>query len=78
MIPIHIKLLAKLIPVLKWKDMQNLAKGEIEKINFVKGCRGGKTFNQQFVGNVDGYDIIWRHIANDYFKIVGKSPEARC
>lgn len=76
MIPNYIAFLSLTIPVLKTEG--NLAVGKIEKFNFIESCKGNKKFNQQVVDSRDGYDLIWRHIHNDYFKMVGKWPERTC
>lgn len=78
MIPLHVKALAKLIPVLKWDDGTNLANGEIEKFEYVESQRNQHKFNDQVVGSRDGFDFIWRHISDDWFKVVGKSHERTC
>lgn len=70
--------LAALIPVLKWDGEENLAKGEIVKFNYSERNRNQHKFNAQVVGCKDGYDMIWRHISDDWFKVVGKSPERSC
>jgi hypothetical protein len=76
--PLYVRVLAKFIPVFVWPEDPNLAKGEIVKFNYVKSCRGKHKFNDQVVGSEDGYDMIWRHIADDWFKVVGKSHERTC
>lgn len=76
--PLYVRILAKLIPVLVWDDETNLAQGEIEKFNFVESCRNKHKFNDQVVGSKGGYDYIWRHISDDWFKVIGKSPERTC
>ncbi len=76
MIPTYIAFLSLTIPVLKTEG--NLAKGEIEKFNLVESCKNKRKFNEQVVGSRGGYDLIWRHISNDYFKLVGKWPEDHC
>jgi hypothetical protein len=75
MIPLDVKVLAALIPVLKWENEENLAKGEIEKFNFIESCKNQFKFNQQVVGSKGGYDYIWRHIKDDYFKVIAKTLE---
>lgn len=79
-IPIYVRLLAKLIPVLKYEEgeEENLAKGEIEKFNFIEGSRNKHKFNEQVVGSSGGHDKIWRHVSDDWFKLVGKWPERTC
>lgn len=76
--PLYIVLLAKLIPVFKDGNEENLAKGEIEKFNYVESCKNKHKFNDQVVGLRYGYDMIWRHISDDWFKVVGKWPERTC
>lgn len=39
MIPLYVRILAKLIPVLKWEDETNLSNGEITKFKFVESCK---------------------------------------
>jgi hypothetical protein len=77
-IPLHVQALAKLIPVLKWDDEENLAKGEIVKFKYVESQRNQHKFNDQVVGSEGGYDMIYRHISDDWFKVIGKSPERSC
>lgn len=73
-IPWHIVAMGKLIKVLDSEG--NVAKGEIEKFNFCESDRNKpRPFNQQLVGTERGYHWIWRYIADDYFKVVGKWPE---
>lgn len=74
-IPYHVSILAKTIPILEWKDGTNLSKGEIKKFNFVKGDQNKFGFNQQVLSFEDKHEWIWRHIADDYFKCIGKSKE---
>lgn len=76
MIPLYIRILAKFIPLLKW-DI-NLAVGEIRKFNFVKSQKNKHSFNEQVIGFEEDFDLIWRHIANDWFKNIGKSPSRSC
>jgi len=76
--PRYVKILAKLIPISKWENEENLAKGEIVKFNFVESCKNKYGFNKQVLSSEDGYDLIWRHISDDWFKLIAKSPEARC
>ena len=76
--PLYVRILAKLIPVSVWDDEQNLAKGEIVKFNFVESQRNTHKFNDQVVGSEDGFDMIWRHVSDDWFKVIGKSPERTC
>ena len=78
MIPLYIQILSKLIRILPSVDEQNLSNGEIRKFHFVKDQKNQIGFNDQVVGNKDGYDMIWRHISNDYFKCIGKWPERTC
>lgn len=73
MIPLYVKILSKLIPILKTEG--NLSKGEIKKFNFVEGQRNQYGFNKQVISFEDSYDWIWRHISDDYFKCIGKWPE---
>lgn len=74
MIPVYVKILARLIPVLKTEG--NISTGEIKKFNFVNSCKNKYSFGQQIVGCEDGFDYIASHISDDYFKIVGKWPES--
>lgn len=80
MIPIYIQLLAKLIPILKYDSTEekNLSQGEIKKFNFIESCRNKYGFNKQVLSFEDGYDWIWRHISDDYFKCIGKWHERTC
>ena len=73
-------MMAKLIPVLKWGDdeEENLARGELEKFNFVESQRNTHKFNDQVVGCKGGFDYIWRHVADDWFKVIAKTPERSC
>lgn len=75
-IPFYVKLLGKTIPILNTEG--NLATGEITKFKFVQSCKNQFGFNKQVVGLEDGYDMIWRHISDDYFKCIGKWPERSC
>lgn len=74
MIPLYVRLLAKLIPILDSEG--NMSTGEIEKFDFVESCKNRHKFNDQVVGSKDGYDYIARHISDDYFKIIGKWKES--
>lgn len=80
MIPLYVRILAKLIPVLKYEknEEENLSKGEIKKFNFTEGSKNKYGFNKQVLSFEDGYDWIWRHISDDYFKCIGKWPERSC
>lgn len=74
-IPNYIKILALTIPILKWKNEENLSRGEIKKFNFVESDKNKHKFNDQICSFEDDYSWIWRHIVNDYFKCIGKSYE---
>ena len=74
-IPVHIRLLGLPIKILKWDDDVNLSKGEIKKFNFTESCKNKFSYNQQCLSFEDGYEWIWRHIKDDYFKCIGKSKE---
>lgn len=78
--PVDIKILAKGIKVLEWRG--NLAKGELKKFKFTESCKNKHEYNDQVVGmeseNGDDYDCIWRHVKNDWFKLVGKSTSRTC
>jgi hypothetical protein len=76
--PLYVRWLAKSIPVCVWDDEQNLAQGELEKFNFVESQKNTHKFNDQVVGCKGGFDMIWRHVADDWFKVIGKSPERTC
>lgn len=73
-IPLYVQILAKLIPVLRLEG--NISKGEIVKMNFTEGCRNKHGFGDKVVGCEGGFDYSWRHISNDYFKVVGKWVES--
>lgn len=73
MIPLYVQILGKLIPILKTEG--NLSKGEITKFHFVESQKNQYGFGKQVVGSEDGYDFIYRHISDDYFKCIGKVPE---
>jgi hypothetical protein len=55
---------------------RNVAKGEIQKFNYVESCQGQHRYNDQVTSTeyFDGqeYSCIWRHIYDDWFKLVGK------
>lgn len=73
-IPLYVRILARLIPVLKTEG--NVSKGEIVKFNFTVSSRNKHSFGDQVVGCEQGFDFIWRHISDDYFKVIGKWPES--
>lgn len=75
-IPLLIRLLA--IPIKIIRSKENIAEGKIEKFKFVKSDKNKFSYNQQTVTFEDGYDCIWRHIKNDWFKQIGKWPEQTC
>jgi hypothetical protein len=77
-IPLYVRILAKLIPILEWDDGTNLSTGEIRKFNFIESQKNQHKFGSQVSSSGDGYDYIWRHISDDYFKCIGKSVERTC
>ncbi len=62
-------------PIEILKSEGNIANGHIEKFQFTEGCRNQHKYNHQVVTCEDGYSGIWRHIADDWFKQIGKWPE---
>lgn len=74
MIPVYVKILAKLLPILKSEG--NISTGEIVKFNFTQSQKNTHSFGKQVVGSEGGFEYIARHISNDWFKIVGKWPES--
>lgn len=72
-IPFHIALMSKFIPALKNEDGTNKAKGEIITMDLESN---DKPFNFQVVGCSEGYHWIWRHVAFNYWKVVGKYKES--
>lgn len=73
MIPLHVQIVAKLIPVNTYPDNTNESKGELEKMTFANSHK--YPFNYQVVGSKDGYSYIWRHVLHDYWKVVSKVKE---
>jgi GH35 family endo-1,4-beta-xylanase len=78
MIPLKVQILARFIPILKWDNMINLSKGEIEQFKFIASQKKKFNFREQIVMNRDGFNLIWQHISADWFKLVGKSHEQKC
>lgn len=76
-IPFHVSLMSKFIAVPVYPNSINEAKGEIIRMHFA-GNKENHAFNYQVVGSEDGYDIIYRHIAHDYWKIISKVKERTC
>lgn len=77
-VPLLITLMALPIKVLETKNEPNLATGEITKFKFVESQRNKQEYGKQLVGSEKGYDRIWIHIKNDWFKEIGKYPERTC
>lgn len=85
-IPLDIKLLSVVYPIIDYKkkygeEVENLAKGEIEKINFTKGLKGmmkiGEYANKHVTENGDEYSTGWVHLGRDYFKQISKVLDNR-
>jgi hypothetical protein len=68
-VPFLIRL--KGIPIKILKSEGNLAKGEIVKFNFIEGQKNTHKFKDR-VTTSSGFDGIWEHISQDWFKLIGK------
>lgn len=81
MTPLYVTLMAMFIPVCKWEDEENLAKGEIVKLQLRDGIykyfnpKIEWSFGERIVGLVDGYDWIWAYVTNGYWKVIAKTKE---
>lgn len=75
-VPTLIQIMAVPLGILEVED--NEAKGEITKFKLVDSQKNAKAYGEQVVGSAGGYDRIYRHIYNDWFKEVGKWPEKSC
>lgn len=71
MIPKHIRIKAKLIPIKKFEDSENLATGEIRKFPISQ-------YSDSILGLDGDYSIMWKHIGSGYFKQIVKTYQRNC
>lgn len=56
---------------------ENLAKGEIEKINFTTGLKDMMKIGAPALKIIGDYSTIWVHLGRDYFKQISKTYDDR-
>jgi hypothetical protein len=81
-IPQDIRKTAKKFSIVDYKkkygeDIDNLAKGEIEKINFTTGLKDMMKIGEPALKIIGDYSTIWVHLGKDYFKQISKVLDNR-
>jgi hypothetical protein len=82
-IPYHIKVMAKMFPIIKREgsDEPNLSIGEIKKFKIAgqnETIKMGHRVNSLEIIDNEDYGAIWVHVGNNYFKMIGLWPERTC
>jgi hypothetical protein len=89
-IPLDILAISKLFPVINYQkrygidcETNNIAKGEIEKLNYPEGLRnqlkvGEKVIRLTWDEKRIEYDTTWIHLGKDYFKQISKTYSRNC